>query len=189
MAKQSTKSKRGIARMYLEKNPNGTFAEFKKKTKNKTVSAKDFSNALQYLKSKGKRSGSLTELYKDLPVSRKHPVISKYIIDNPDNTYTDFKRDNPTYKIYPTNFSHIRCKLIKLMENGNNTSSRKFKQKLITIIAQPTIPDFKDKNELVDWLNKEIIGEINKSQSVCKFQLARFAYPENVLELRKLTAK
>lgn len=189
MAKKSNTSKRGIARMYIEKHPNHNFSDFVKNTKNKNdINIKDFSNAVQFLKSKNKKADSLDELYTELPISKKHPIISKYVIENPKNTYNSFKKDYPNYKINPTCFSHLRCKTLKSMDNGS-APSKKFKQKLITIVSQPALPDFKNKDDVLDWVNKEILDEINKSQSVCKFDLVRFAYPENTLELRKRTAR
>ena len=90
----------------------------------------------------------------------------------------------PKYKINPSNFSHIKCNIQK----NNGSTSKRFRKQLVQIISQPNIPEFKNKNEIVKWVSENILEEINKSQSVCKFSLVRFAEPENTLELRKLTA-
>jgi hypothetical protein len=188
MTKIKPNSKRGIARIFLTKNPNASFDDFVKKTGNrKKITKKDFTNAQQYLRNNSKKPSD--DIYSGLTEKRKN--IAKYIVNNPDNTYSLFLKDNPRSKIEPTTFSHMRSKILKKM-NLDNGQIKKFKKTMVTILGNPSIPVIKsnsDYDKFMEWINKDILNVINSSQSNFKYSIVRYAMPENQLELRMQSAR
>lgn len=186
------KSKNEIARNYIKKHPSWTYKFFVEQTGNKEkLKSKDWSNAKYRLK-KGKKYLS-DNIYQGFRISNKHPIASKYIIDNPSYTYDDYIKSHTAIDITFLTFDHLKSKYSKikyLCENINKKQSKpKFKPTLMQVISEINLPDITNKTEILKWLDTEFIQTINTSQSSFKYSLSRKLYEDDKLELRLHTSK
>jgi hypothetical protein len=170
----------------LKIHPTWNFSEFCEHTGNTLgINSKRWTN-VKYTVTHGKRKRTYKKRkYKKRTVQSvvtkvkknkwgdKYAAEKEYILKNPENTYLLFNDDCPKSKISSSYFAGLRYRTLKKNPQVTlNTSPKKFKPTIMNVIAHMQVPEFKTKDEVLNWINTDILTIINTSQSSSLFTMS-----------------
>jgi len=124
--------------------------------------------------------------YKGFTLSPKYPELSKWIIDNPTMTHSEYVQKVGKRKAKKdTIFSPIRSRLVQRgLDSGNGNaggSSKPFKSKLYELIGKTeSLKKLNDPKAIYNFIKSEVLEPINKSQKSFKFEAVPEGFSDDV---------